>query len=326
LAASREGAVQQSSGALGQRPIRQRKYAATAAGAGAALVLLALACLFTVDTTEQAVITEFGRPVRVVTQPGLEVKYPYHNVRKFDSRLFVYSPAAGEYLTVERTAVVAAGAVVWRIADPRKFFETVADVPGAESRLGDILSAALGAAIGRHPLAAFVSIQPSAYRVESILAEVTRTCRELALRDYGIEVAEVQLRAFDLPKQNRLRLYARMKSERGRLSMKYRAEGEEEGLRLRAAAESEKSRILAEAMQQAQQHHGAGEAAAARIYAEALAAAPDFYRFLRGLEASRKVINDKTTLVLPVDSELFGLLHSSDHYHRAPSSVAGTSP
>jgi membrane protease subunit HflC len=105
-----------------------------------------------------------------------------------------------------------------------------------------------------------------------------------------------------------------MKSERARISMKYRSEGEEEGLKIRAAADEEKSRLMSEAYKVGEQHRGQGEAEAARIYAQALGAAPEFYRFLRTLEATRKFVGAGTTMVLPADSELFGLFYDSDHY------------
>jgi membrane protease subunit HflC len=294
---------------------RIRVVAALAvAGAGAALGAL---CFFTVETGEFALVTEFGKPVQVLTVAGLGFKYPYQRVQTFDSRLFAYTPPSTEYLTLEKTPVVAASTILWRISDPKKFFQTVFDRVGAESRLGDILFAELGAAIGRSPLVAFVSIEPGAYRAEAILAEVSGKCRETALRDYGIEVVDVALRSFDFPKQNRPPLYSRMKSERGRLSMKYRSEGEEEGLKIRAAADQEKSRILSEALKLAQQHRGEGEGRAARIYAESLARGPEFYEFVRTMQASRNLIPKGTTLMLPADSELFGLLQDSSHYDRA---------
>ena len=282
--------------------------------AAAAAVAMALMSFFTVDTDEYAVVTQFGQPVQVVTEPGLGVKRPYQSVNKFDNRLFVYTPPLSEFLTLEKTAVVASGVILWRIAEPRKFFETVFDRVGAEVRLSDILFAELGAAIGRSPLEAFVSTEPDAYRAEAVLADVTATLREIARRDYGIELADVQLQRFDFPERNRLRVYARMKSERARISMQYRSEGEEEGLKIRAAADEERSRLLSEAYKVGEQHRGRGEAEAARIYAEALGAAPEFYQFLRTMEATRKFVGTGTTMVLPADSELFGLLYDSDHY------------
>lgn len=299
---------------------RRRGRTVVATGAATFLAAAALLCCFAVDTGEYALVTEFGRPVQVITTPGFRFKLPYQSVRTLDSRLFAYTPPSTEFLTVEKTPVVAASTILWRVSDPKRFFQTVFDRAGAESRLSDILFAELGAAIGRSPLTAFVSTEPGVYRSDAILAEVAGKCRELALRDYGIDVDSVLLRRFDFPHQNRLPLYGRMKSERGRISMKYRSEGEEEGLKIRAVADQEKSRILAEALKLAQQHRGEGEGQAAKIYAEALAQGPEFYRFMRTMEASRNLLPKGTTLVLPADSELFGLLYDSNHYeHRAAS-------
>ena len=295
---------------------RRRMRTAVALGIAGVIAAMAKLCCFTVDAGEYALVTEFGKPVQVVTAPGLGFKYPYQSVRTFDSRLFAYTPVSTEFLTLEKTPVVAASTILWRISDPQKFFQTVFDRAGAESRLGDILFAEFGAAVGRSPLVAFVSMEPGAFRAEAILAEVSGKCREIALRDYGIEVINVLLRSFDFPKQNRPPLYSRMKSERGRLSMKYRSEGEEEGLKIRATADREKSSILSEALKLAQQHRGEGEGKAARIYAESLARGPEFYAFVRTMQASRNLVPKGTTLMLPADSELFGLLQDSSHYDR----------
>ena len=302
-------------GGQGDRWTRRRRVrSAVAAATAAVLATAALLCCYAVQTGEYALVTEFGKPVHVVTTPGLRFKLPYQSVRTFDSRLFAYTPPSTEFLTVEKTPVVAASTILWRISDPKKFFQTVFDRAGAESRLGDILFAELGAAIGRSPLSAFVSIEPGAERADAILTEVGAKCREVALRDYGIDVTDVLLRRLDFPQQNRLPLYARMKSERGRISMKYRSEGEEGGLKVRSVADQEKSRILSEALKLAQQHRGEGEGQAAKIYAEALAKGPEFYQFVRTMEASRNLVPKGTTLVLPADSELFGLLYDSNHY------------
>ena len=144
------------------------------AALAAALCALSF-CFFIVDQAEHAVVTQFGEPVQVVTTPGLGLKLPYQSVQKFDSRLFVYAPPLGEFLTLEKTAVVASGAILWRIAEPRKYFETVFDRTGAEARLSDILFAELGAAIGRSPLDAFVSSAPAAYRADALLEAVSAT-------------------------------------------------------------------------------------------------------------------------------------------------------
>jgi membrane protease subunit HflC len=298
---------------------KRRSIARIAAAIGilALVVGVSRLCVFVVDGTEYAIVTDFGNPTQVVRSPGLGFKYPYQSVRTIDRRLFVYASPSSEFLTSEKTPVVAAGTVLWRVADPRRYFETVFDRAGAESRLGDILFAELGATLGRNPLTAFFSVDTAAYRVNAIVAGMTQRCHDTALRDYGIEVVDLQLRGFDFPKQNRLRLYTRMKSERGRISMLYRSEGEEEGLKVRAVAEEERARIIGRATEVSQQRRGEGDGEAARIYADALGRAPDFYGFLRTMEASRNVVHKGTTMVLPADSALFGLLFDSNYFNNA---------
>ena len=283
----------------------------------ATVIVLGKPLPFLVDTSEYAIVTDFGKPTQVVTSSGLGFRRAYESIRKLDRRLFVYASPSAEFLTLEKTQVIAAGTVLWRVADPRKFFETVFDRTGAESRLGDVLFAELGAAIGRSPLTAFVSIEPTAYRADAIAAEIAQRCREVAQRDYGIDVVDVQLRNFDFPKQNRLRLYARMKSERGRISMQYRSEGEEEGLKVRAIAEEGKARVLGRATELSQARRGEGDAEAARIYAQAFGQAPDFYRFLRTMETSRGLARQRTTMVLSADSPLFGVLINGNYFNGA---------
>jgi membrane protease subunit HflC len=285
----------------------------------ALIALVALAagttsiCLFTVGMGEVAVVTQFGNPVRVVKTPGLHVKYPspIQSITTFDSRLFLLIAPPSEFLTSGKKNVVASGFILWRIAEPQKFMQTVFDRNGAESRLRDILFAELGAALGGAPFRAFVSTVPGEYRAEAIIETATRQYREIALRDYGIDVVDVQLQRLDFPPQNRLSVFSRMKSERAQLSMQYRSEGEEEGLKIRAAAEKAKSSILAEAFKRSQKSRGEGEAKAAEIYAKSLNSAPTFYTFMRSIEAMKKSVDKDTTLVLPVDSELFQLLHDS---------------
>ncbi len=282
-------------------------------GLGAVLVGLASLCVFTVGEGEFAVVTQFGRPVRVESTPGLKVKRPapFQTVARFDRRLFALVPTPREFLTLGKKNVIASGFILWRVHDPKKFMQTVFDRVGAESRLGDILFAELGAALGGAPFPAFVSTAPGEYRAEAILADVTRQYREIAWRDYGIDVVDVRLRRLDFPEQNRASVFARMKSERIRISMQYRSEGEEEGLKIRAAGERAKSGILGEAYKLSQQIRGEGEARAAKIYAESLTQAPNFYRFVRSIDAMKKTVDKETTMVLPVDSELFQLLRDS---------------
>src|SRR5512147_2649410 len=133
----------------------ERRWTAALLGMAGAITLLIWLCAYVVYTGEYALVTEFGKPVQVVTAPGLRFKLPYQSVRSLDARLFAYTPSSTEFLTLEKTPVVAGSTVFWRISDPKRFFQTVFDRSGAESRLGDIVFSELGAAVGRNPLAAF---------------------------------------------------------------------------------------------------------------------------------------------------------------------------
>ena len=265
---------------------RRRRKAAGLAMAGATTALLLWLCCYTVYTGEYALVTEFGKPVQVVTAPGLRFKFPYQSVRTLDARLFAYTPASTEFLTLEKTPVVAASTVLWRISDPKKFFQTVFDRAGAESRLGDILFSELGAAIGRNPLPAFVSMEPGAYRAEAILSQVAAHCREIALRNYGIDVVDVQLRTLRFPEAEPpaglLADEVRARAHQHEVPLRRRRRGPQDPRRGGAGEDAASSPT---ALKLAQQQRGEGEGKAAQIYSQALSQGPEFYRFVRSMEA-----------------------------------------
>ena len=278
----------------------------------AALSLIALALLlrtvFTVDETQSAIVTQFGRPVRTLASAGLQAKWPWQNLLVFEKRLLVYNPRPSEFLTKDKKNIVVDSYVCWRIADPHRFLQTVNDVTGAEMRLHDTVWAAAAAALGNTELVALVSTKAEEVRVQEVMRRVAEQCRARALDQYGIDVVDVRMKRLNLPTQNRESVFARMRAERERIAKQYRAEGEAEALKIRAEADKEKSRILSEAYAQAERIRGDGDAQSTRIYAEAYSRDPKFYKLVRTLEAYKKVIDPNTTAILSSDSELLRLL------------------
>ena len=278
----------------------------------AALALIALIVLwrtfFTVDETQFAIVTQFGRPVRVIGSAGLKVKWPWQSLLSFEKRLMVYNPRPSEFLTKDKKNVVVDNYVCWRIADPNRFLQTVNDLTGAEMRLHDTVWAAAAAALGNTDLSALVSTQPEEVRVSEVMKQVTEATRARALEQYGIEIVDVRMKRLNLPTQNRESVFARMRAERERIARQYRAEGEAEALKIRAEADQEKSRILSEAYREAERIRGDGDAQSTKIYAEAYSRDPKFYKLVRTLEAYKKVIDPNTTAILSSDSELLKLL------------------
>ena len=265
------------------------------------IILFVLSTIIVVDETEQIVILQFGKPIQTITEPGLNFKFPapIQVSNSFDKRLLEYDVPPEEILSRDKKSLIIDNYVRWRIVDPLLFLQTVRAIPTAKTRLDDIVYSELRQELGNHDMAEIITETR-----ELIMEKVTIASNEETSK-YGIEVIDVRIRRVDLPQENEASIYARMEAERKRQANKFRSEGEEEAQKIRAATDRDKTVILAEAYKTAQQIRGEGEAEALDIYATSFSKDPDFYEFLRTLETYEKVIDKKTTLVLPGDSKLF---------------------
>jgi len=278
--------------------------------AGAVVVVYLVSAFYIVDVSEYVVVTLFGDPVAVQKEPGLhfDLRRPAETITRIDGRLLTLDLPPTEFHTEDKINVVASGYALWRVENPLLFLKRVYDRPGAEARITDILNSDLGAALGRVPISALVSTDTTALRLDEVVAGILEKGRARILRDYGVTIRDFRIKRLAFPDQNKESVFERMRAERQRIARRFRSEGEEEALKIRADADRQKETILAEARRKAEEIRGEGEADAARIYAEAIRADPDFYAFLRTLDSYDKIITDKTTLVLPGDSELMRLL------------------
>lgn len=307
--------------ARGRAPARIRR---TAVVLGGALLLLAFyGAAFTVDVTESGVVTRFGRVVRVVETPGLHLKLPFDRVLRVDRRLLYSRPAQAEYLTSDKKNVVIRSLAVWRIADPARFVATLRTRANAEVQLADVVLAEIGAAMGNYPFASFVSAAGGQSRFEALVLEIGDAVEAYALPAYGIEVVDVDVRQLYLPEANQQSVFERMKAERGKIAKQFRSEGERDASRMIAEAEREKTRIGAEAYEEAARLRAEGEAEAMRIYAGAFGRNPPFYRFLRTLQAYERVLDEKTTLFLPAEAEIFMILQGDQGVAGEPGAEPG---
>ena len=268
------------------------------------IILFVLSTIIVVDETEQIVILQFGKPIQTITDPGLNFKFPapIQVSNSFDKRLLEYDVPPEEILSRDKKSLIIDNYVRWRIVDPLLFLQTVRAIPTAKTRLDDIVYSELRQELGNHDMAEIITETR-----ELIMEKVTIASNEETSK-YGIEVIDVRIRRVDLPRENEASIYARMEAERKRQANIIRSEGEEEAQKIRAATDRDKTVILAEAYKTAQQIRGEGEAEALDIYAESYSKDPDFYEFLRTLETYEKVIDKKTTLVLPGDSKLIKAL------------------
>ncbi|MFT9496691.1 protease modulator HflC [Anaerosolibacter sp.] len=267
--------------------------------------------IYTVDTTEYAVITQFGNPVNTVLQPGLKVKLPdpIQSIQRFDNRIQVYEADPLELLTSDKKSVNVDYYGTWRITDPVTFMKTVKDKVGVEARLSDVLSSSLGVRLGKYNLDELINTDTDKLKLNAIMQDVVQKSKEKA-KEYGIEVVDAQIKVLNFPEANKQSVFSRMKAEREQMAKKYRSEGSEEAAKIRADAEKEQKIILSEAYKQAQEIKGEGDAEAIKIYAEAFQKDPKFYEFIRTLETYEKTIDEKTTLVLPSNSQILKYLES----------------
>lgn len=273
------------------------------AGLGLAIFML-LQCVFVVDQTERAILLQLGKPVGNSDYgPGLHFKLPFvQNVIFFDARVLEYDAPAAEILTQDKKNMVVDNFSRWKIVNPLLFYRTVRNVQGGLSRIDDIVYSQMREALGRYTLTEIVAVERS-----TIMDEVT-TKSNVFLREYGIHIIDVRIKRTDLPQENQMAIYGRMQAERERQAKQYRSEGREEATKITTMADRQRAVLLADARRAAEAARGEGEAAATAIYAQALSQDPDFYEFVRTMDAYKKTMKDQTQFVLTPQSEFFKYL------------------
>jgi membrane protease subunit HflC len=261
--------------------------------------------VFTVDERHQVIITQFGAYVRTVTTPGLHVKMPFvQTLLRFDKRVLATDAAPAEYLTLDKKRVVVDYVARWRIIDPLAFFKSVATLEGARARIEDVVFSELRREFASKDFA------PVTSELREPTMEAVARSAGARTKDFGIQLIDVRIKRADLPTEVQQSVFARMVAERGRIAKRYRSEGEEESAKLRAETDKQREILLAQAYDRSQRLEGEGDAAATAIYAAAYERDPQFYTFLRTLEAYDNILTPETLLVLPGDAAIFRLLQA----------------
>jgi len=259
---------------------------------------------FTVNEIEQVVVTQFGNPKRVITEPGLYMKLPdpFQRTTSFDKRLLEYDSNPDPIYTQDKKILLLDNYARWRIVDALVFLRALRTVDEALARLDDIVYSELRKELGQHELIEVVSTNR-----EPIMELVTKRANEAA-QVYGLEIVDVRVKRADLPPENESAVYERMRAERDREAKGYRSEGEEQALKIRAETDLQAATIQAEAYERAQGIRGEGDATALATYAAAYGNAADFYQFTRTLEAYETALKEKTVIVQPADTDFFQYL------------------
>jgi membrane protease subunit HflC len=302
------------------------------------LVLLLAAILFatslyTLNETEQAIITQFGEPVGdAVTQAGLHFKLPWpiHEVHRFDKRWLPWDGDANQIPTKDKKFIWVDTYARWRIEDPLQFFVSVTNERQAQSRIDDIIDGQTRNAVASFDLIEIVRATDREFAVTEVLVgmleqeaptqiesgrdEITRrilASSSVAVQTLGIELVDVQFKRINYTEEVRESVYQRMISERKRIAERSRSEGLGRSAEIRGQKDRDLQRIESEAFRTAEETRGVADAEAIRIYAQAYSKDPGFYQFLKTLETYRTSLDKDVTLLLSSSSEFLKFLNKS---------------
>jgi len=266
-----------------------------------------------VDETEYVIIVQFGKPKRTLTEPGLAFKTPFaEKAIHIEKRMLASDAPESEYLTEDKKRLVADPITRWRVIEPLVFYKTVNNEDYARKRLDEVVLSELRQELAKHTMGAMVGGKRG-----PMMARVTERVRAKAT-DFGIEVVDVRIKRLDLPKEVQRSVFDRMVAERERLAKGYRAQGQEESDKITSRTDREQVVILAKANKRAEELRGDGDALSTKIYADAYGKDPEFYAFLRNLEAYEKSLTKDATVIMSTGSPLFRYLAKPGKAERVP--------
>jgi membrane protease subunit HflC len=312
-----------------------------------AIGVVLFASAFTVDETEQVVVTQFGKVVgKPKIEPGLYFRIPFiQHANYFPKNLLQWDGDPGQIPTLDKKFIWVDSFARWKITDPVKFFQTVSNTVSAQGRLDDIIDPAVRNAVTSYPLNETVrrtnrvldtfevglddqsleletdedpvdeeERRQGRFNIRIGREKITNGIQRQAqpkLEQFGIELVDVKIKRVNYTEQVRESVYGRMIAERKQIAEKFRAEGKGEAQKILGDKERELKLITSEAYRTAQEIKGRADAEATRLYAEAFNIDPEFYSFQKTLEVYNEALDEKSTVVLSTDSEIFKFLKGS---------------
>ncbi len=299
-----------------------------------ACAILLFSAAYTVQETEQVIITQFGKPVGdPVVDSGLHFKTPFiQDVNRLEKRILEWDGHPNEMPTKDKTYILVDTFGRWRISDPKQYFLRLRDERSAISRLNDILGSETRNSIAKHEL--IEVIRTTKDRVperDETLAEAPGTIGVLypitagrgvieeeifkkaapKLKEFGIDLMDVRFKRINYNESVRQRIYERMISERQQIAERFRSEGAGEAAKIIGEKEKDLLEIESEAYKRVEEIQGAADAEATEIYAAAYNQSPEaaeFYQFVKTMEVYQEALGQDTTVILSTDSDLFQLL------------------
>ncbi|THB76578.1 MAG: protease modulator HflC [Desulfobulbaceae bacterium] len=282
--------------------------------------VLAYFSLYTVKENELVIITQFGKPARIIGNAGLHLKLPgfIESVNRFDKRAELFETKPTQLLLGDKKPIIISCYVMWKINDPLLFYQSVGQTENAVQKIGDILNSKLSIVLSNYSIQNIINIDTSAVQLQQIEQQATASANENTINKYGIELLETGIQRVAYPAVVINAVYERMRSERTKEADKIRAEGYEVAQKITVEAEMQAREIKAEANKQALILKGEGDQESMRIYTEAYREGGEFFSFLKSLETYSSILGRDTTLVLSTESSLFKYLQLQKEDHPTP--------
>lgn len=296
----------------------------------AAVIAVTFSGVFVLDETQQAIVTQFGRPVgEPRTEPGMQFKVPFiQRVQYFDKRFLEWDGEVNQVPTKDKTFILVDTYARWEITDPLQFFIRLRDERSGKSRLDDILDGETRNAVASHDLLELVRssnrtpevVEEYMEQIEMLedikvgrskIEEQILTRANERTKDLGIRILDLRFKRMNYAEEVRDRVYERMISERNRIADQFRSEGQGEARKIQGDKERDLAKIQSEAIMESERIRGRADSTATAIYARAYnrtAASRDLYAFLKSMEVLEKSIDGQTNVILSTESELYRYL------------------
>ena len=271
------------------------------------ILLGANSTLYVVSEFERGVKLQFGKLVEADIQPGLHVKVPFvDNVRIFDARILTVDAQPASFFTVEKKRLIVDSYAKWRISNVETYYKATGGVESvAQNRLANRVNNGLRNQFGTRTLNEVVSGER-----DLLMKNITDELNATVLENLGIEVVDVRVKRIDLPQEVSSQVFRRMTAERDKEARELRSTGKERAEKIRASADRERTIEVANAYRDAEELRGQGDAKAASVYAAAYQQDPEFYSFMRSLNAYKSAFSNKGDIMLvEPDSDFFKYLN-----------------
>ncbi|MCD6460492.1 protease modulator HflC [bacterium] len=291
----------------------KNNYLTILVGVLLAVILICYLIAFQMSVNQLAVVTTFGKPTRILTEPGLywKLPWPFQKAYIFDARLNINESVFEETLTKDGKNIVFSTCLGWRIVDPEKFLETIGNTQDAKRNLEGLVRTFKSGVMGKHLFSNLISTDKNNIQFDVIEQEMMTPVAKEAETKYGIKIDFLYITKLALPEQTTAKIFDRMKKERERIAERYRAEGDAKANEIKAKATSEHDQIIARAKAQAKQIKGEGDAAAAQYYSIFENNKP-LALFLQKLDTLEQVLKEKSTVILDTQTVPFDLLNSTE--------------